>query len=611
MSGLMGWIDFTRELVRDRPLVTALTATMAPRGPDREVVWVSPHAALGVRTLDTGPAVAGQPYVTSAGGADVAAVVAGTPLGLTDLRDRLRAAGRSLPDSAGAAALVTAAYLEWGTDFVPSLGGAFAIALWDGRTEELMLARDQVGAQPLYYTHTNTGLVFASERKTLLAHPEVSPVVDVAGLRRVVSHALPPGPIFSGFAQVDAGEIAAFGRGGWRRRRYWQLTTRPHEDDVDTTVARIREMLEESVRGQLPADTTGVLATLSGGIDSSSVAALVAAELRRRGPDRLHAFTVDFAQEEFQPDVMRDTKDEPYARAVAERIGAQHTVVPLVPTDILDPVVRLGILRAKDGPARIYDMEASQYLFIQHLATQGAKVVFTGGAGDQLFQGARWSTDRGLIESGTFPWVALALRHGAKHGFGTALFNADVLATLDLPTYYRDEYATRTAAVEYLDGEDDWARQLRKIAYLVLTCGPLDSATFAAAGLEMRAPINNHRLIEYAYNIPAALHAHGGIEKGLLRAAVADLLPDEVVRRKQSATPVSKHPAYARRLQDELKVMLAEPSAPVRPLLDVAAATELANQPMRLAKDRLARAATELMLGINLWLDHYRVRLTL
>lgn len=611
MSGVFGWIDFARDLIRDRPLVTALTATMAPRGPDGESVWVSSRAAMGYRALNAEPSVGRQPYVARVGDHEVVACVTGAPIGLADLQRRLRTAGRPVESGASMAEFVAWAYLEWGTDFVPWLAGSFAIAIWDGRNEQLVLARDQVGGQPLYYTHTPTGLLFASERKTLLAHPEVTPVLDAAGLREAVSHALPPGPLFSGFATVNAAEVVRFGRSGAKRHRYWKLETRPHLDDVDTTIARVRAMLDESIREHIPSDPSQLIATLSGGIDSSSVAALAAAEMRRRGMGQLRTFTVDFEQEEFQADVMRDTKDEPFARAVAERIDSIHTVVKLQATDILDPIVRIGMLRAKDWPTRIYDMDASQYLFIQHAAAQGCRVVLTGGAGDQLFQGARWSTDKGLINSGTFPWVALAQRFGATNGFGTGLFSPEVLATLDFPTYYRDAFAAASAEVEYLPGEDEEARQLRKIAYLVLTKGPLDSSTFAAAGLQLRAPINYYKLIEYAYNIPAAMHAHGEIEKGLLRAAVVDLLPEQVVRRKQSATPVSNHPAYAQRLQDELKAILSDAQAPVRALIDVAAATELTNQPVRLAKDRLARAAVELMLQLNLWLDHYRVRLVL
>jgi len=610
MSGVVGWIDFSRDLVRERPLVTALTATMAPRGPDAETVWVSPRAAFGFRTLAADAAVGTQPYVRTVGEGEIVVCVTGAPTGLPQLRHRLG----GVPADAPAAQLFASAYLSTGVDFISSLAGTFAIAIWDSRTQELVLARDQVGGQPLYYTLLSTGIVFASERKALLAHPEVEPVVDAGGLREAVSHALPTGALFSGFNSVGAAEIMRFSkRGGFTRQKYWQLATAPHTDDMQTTIANVRAMLRESVAAQVPSDPSGLVATLSGGIDSSSVAGLAAAELARRGTrTRLHTFTVDFADPgDFQPDVMRDTKDTPFAQAVADYIGSAHTVVPLAATDILDPVVRLGILRAKDIPTRIYDMDASQYLFIQHVAQSGGKVAFTGGAGDQLFQGARWSTDKGLVEADTFPWLAMAQRFGAVNGFGTGLLNQETLAALDFPTYYRDAYATAAAEVEYLPGEDDWQRNMRRVSYLVLTRGPIDASVFAAAGLQLRSPINYHKLIQYAYNIPAAMHSHGGIEKGILRAAVADLLPEQVLRRRQSATPVSNHPAYTQRLQQEMKSILGDSNAPVRSLIDVTAATELMNQPMRLAKDRLARAAVELTLQLNLWLDHYRVRLVL
>ncbi|WBB81493.1 asparagine synthase (glutamine-hydrolyzing) [Micromonospora sp. WMMD882] len=615
MSGVFGWIDFTRDLVLDRPVVTMLTATLAQRGPDGEAVWVSPRAALGYRTLDVDRTVGRQPFVTDVDGQPVAVAVTGNPLGLEDLRGRLRSAGRGFAPETPAVELISAAYLQWGVEFVPWLAGPFAIVVWDARSEELVLARDQLGGQPLYYTHTSTGLIFATERKALLAHPEVEAVVDVTGLREAISHALPPGPLFKGLESVKAAEIARFGRGGWRKQTYWKLTTRPHEEDLAGTTATVRRMLEDSIRETLPADTSRLVATLSGGIDSSSVAALAAAELRRRGDDKLRTYTVDFKSTDFEADVMRDTRDSPYAQDAADTIGSAHHLVELEPTDILHPIVRQGMLRAKDAPARIYDMETSQYLFIQHAAAQGGKVVLTGGAGDQLFQGARWSTDPGLVKADIFPWIALAQRFGATNGFGTALFNADTLAALDLPNYYRDEYARAKSEIEYLPGEDEWQRDMRRVSYLVLTRGPLDASVFAAAGLQTRAPINYYKLVEYAYNIPAAFQHHSGIEKSLLRAAVADLLPESVLTRRQSATPVSNHPRYLQRLTEEFRAVLADPNAPVRTLIDVRAATELVDalsgDTPRMAKDRLARAAVELALQLNLWLHHYRVRLAL
>ncbi len=611
MSGVVGVIDFERDLERDRPLLTSLTATMAHRGPDGEALWLSPRAVLGYRALGTGSNAAGQPFGVEVGGATVVACVTGSPTGLDELARQLRATRHGVAPRAVAAELVVRAYLEWGEDFVPRLGGSFAVAVWDGRTEELLLARDRMGGQTLFHAPTRTGMVFASERKTLLAHPDVRPDVHLEGLREVIAHALPPGPLFNGFGQVESAEVARYGRAGWRRRAYWSLEPRPHTDNVHETVARVRELLVESVRLSVPDDATGLVSTLSGGIDSSSVAALVAAELRARGAGDLRTFTVDFADGEFQRDAVRETRDAPFAQAVSDHIGSRHSLVELDARRILDPDVRMGLMRAKDLPTRIYDMDASQYLFLQHVVAAGGRTAFTGGMGDQLFHGARWSTDPGLVDSGTFPWIALAQRHGAANGFGTRLLNEDLLRKLDLPAYYRDSYAESVAEVDFLPEDDERQRRIRRLSHLLLTRFRTDAGLFSSVGLQMRAPINSVELVEYAYNIPAAMQRHGDIEKGLLRAAVADMLPQAVVRRPQSATPVSKHPAYARRLQEHFTAILADPASPVLPLIDLQAAARLADSPDELLKNRLSRADVDTVLQLNLWLDHYRVRLAL
>ncbi|WP_216215938.1 asparagine synthetase B family protein [Amycolatopsis aidingensis] len=611
MSGIAGWIDFSRDLTLNRPIVRTLTATLAPRGPDEEAVWTSAPAALGYRGLRTEQAQGRQPFVLEVGGRQVAACLAGAPTGLPELRQRLHSFDSAIGADTPQAELATKAYLRWGTDFIPALSGAFALAVWDERAMELVLARGPMGGQPLYYTETGTGLVFGSERKTLLAHPEVRPVVDLEGLREVVAHALPPGPLFSGFGEVEPAQIARFGRAGWDRRRYWTLRTEPHTDDLPTTIATIRSMLEESTRKTLPADPGALTVMLSGGIDSSSVAALTAAQLRRTGGGAPRTCTIDYQDSEFRPDVMRSSEDAPFARMVAEHIGAEHSVVPLAATDTLSPTVRLGIMRALDGPTRIYDMDSAQHLFLQHVAAQGNKVILTGFGGDNAFLGANWSNDRELVDSGTFPWVALAQRHGAMNGFGTGLLSKELLGKLDLPAYYRDAYAEITGRVEHLPGADEWQRKMRTVSYLVLTLFRSDYAMFAAAGLQARSPISDPELLQYAYNIPAEMQAHRGIEKGLLRAAVADLLPPEVVDRPRSATPVSHDPGYPRRLHEEFVRVLADQEAPVRPLIDTEAADQIAREPAVAAGNRMTRADMELVLQLNLWLEEYRVRLAL
>jgi asparagine synthase (glutamine-hydrolysing) len=607
MSGVVGWIDFSRNLSLQRPLMTGLAGTLAHRGPDGEDVWVSPRAAFAVRAFDAGGGVDDQPLVTRDRERSVVTCVAGAPGGFADLSARLRSAGRPAPAGAPAAALIAQAYLAWDDRFIERLSGAFALVIWDVERQELILARDQLGGQTLFHTETPTGLVLASERKTLLAHPEVPTVVHAAGLREVICHAVPTGPLYSGFAQVEAGEIARFGRSGWRRRTYWELTTRPHPDDLPGTVSRIRELLEESAAQSVPDARARTAVTLSGGLDSSSVAGLMAG--RMKSP--LHTYTIDYANDDFQTDAMRTSRDAPYAQMVADHLGTEHHVVPLEAADILDPVVRVAMLRAKDCPTRIYDMDAWQQLFLQRVAADGTKVVLTGLGSDNAFLGAAWCNDRGLVESGTFPWVALAQRHGAVNGFGTGLISPDLIRNLDLPTYYADEYATAIAGVEHLPDEDDWARKMRRVAYLVLTQFRGDTSIFSAAGLQVRSPINYYRLIEYAYNIPSAWQRHGDIEKGLLRAAVADLLPEQVVQRPRSATPISHDPNYPLRLQELFKEMLADPQAPARPLIDLDAAAALADQPERLARDRMSRASVDLVLQLNLWLEHYGVRLAL
>ncbi len=621
MSGLVGWVDFSpRDLERDWAVLSAMAGAIATRGPDGQHVWTRHDVGLGFRSLAVGATPAPQqPHVRSTPDGQVAVCVSGSPVGLPGLAAWLRGRGAGVPGSAGVAELVAAAYLEGGADAVVRLTGAFAIAIWDGRRDELTLIRDRFGNQPLYYWVTGTGLIFGSERKALFAHPETEAAVDLDGLRELFSYAGTAGHgIFTGIRQVEAAEILRFGRSGLRRETYWRLTTQEHRADLDTTVGTVRELLASSVDEQL-GDADGVGIMLSGGVDSSAVTALAADALKRRGGDRLRTFTVTFAAQadKFTPDEVWATPDAPFVRDMVAHVGAEHTDVVLDTADILDPEAREATLVAKDVPSPLGNMNTSLYLLDREVSRH-VRAALLGEIADAIFGGFAWVHNPQLAAARTMPWIAMAHHGGGRHGMGGDLLHPDLLAKLQLNDYCAAAWESSTARVEHLPGESDTDRRMRQITYLHLTRWletllSHDESIGMSTGLEVRMPFCDHRLVQYVYNVPWDQKSFDGQEKSLLRAAVADLLPESVRRRPKSPYPVTQDPAYGKWLMDRLGALVADPQSPAGEFVDERAIAQLrADHSVLDSGPRawVARANVEMVLGLDAWLRRYEVRVT-
>jgi asparagine synthase (glutamine-hydrolysing) len=620
MSAIAGWIDHARNLAGEAATVRTMVATMANRGTDSEGVWADRHAALAHRRqalLDVaGPT---EPLPVERDG-QVVAVGAfdGDLYNADELRRRLEGLGHRFR-TRSAAEVVVNAWLAWGAGFAEHLIGVYGAAVWDVTRQELVLLRDRLGNKPMYYHPTADGIIFGSARKAILAHPLVTPAVDLDGLREILSYAGTPGHgVFRGIQQVRAGHVLIAGRGGRREHRYWALEGAEHTDDLPATVRTVRELLTTAVVEQLDAEVPLSL-MLSGGLDSSGVTALAAAAVRERGGGPVATFTAGFADEgTFQADEVWGSPDTPYAHEVAKLVGAEHTDITLRTADLLDPVIKMNALRAKDVPSPLGNMNTSLYQLFRAVRDH-APVTMLGDAADGVFGGTMWMSMPPLLEARTFPWVAMARWSGGRHGMGTDLIDAGLLARLDVPGYCAARYQDAMARVPHAPAESPEEHRMREIWYLNVTNWletllPHGESVAQSVGLALRLPYCDHRLVQYVYSVPWSMKNFDGREKSLLRAALADVLPSSILQRQKSPYPVTQDEAYARALCDQLTELLADPSAPVRPLLDTKAARAFAEHPENLVtgpKAWVGRTHVEMIFQLNMWLDLYRIRLDL
>lgn len=563
MCGIAGWVDPAAALAGSGRLVRRMTDALAARGPGGAGVWVGVHAVLGQRGVVAGDH-GGRPVVVGDDGGEPLLVLAGggEVVDHVGVRAELELLGHKFRTGTGAEVVLHACQ-EWGTGVAERLGGTGAFAVWDAVRRRLLLVRDRLGVRPLFYSAVGGGVVFASEPKALFASGLVEPAVDGRGLRDFfASVRTPGGGLYRGVRELPPGHVLVVDGAGVRERRYWALEARPHEDDDQTTAARTRELLARSTAWQACDDgPLGVL--LSDGLNAGALVALGRKALPGRG---LRTFAP--------------------ARDVVAHCGVDHLDVGLDPAALGDPEVRRTVVAALDAPSS-GDLDASLHLLFRAVR-EHVPVVLSGTGADEVFGGHPWFHDPDALAAADYPWPG---------GTGRALLRPDVAAELDITAHRAEHYWQALAEVPVLAGEPAMQRRMREVSYLHLTRRLPDlldreDRLGTAAGLEVRVPFCDHRLVEHAFNTPWSLHTADGREKSLLRAAVAADLPRSVLDRAKAPHPSPRRPRCGRMLRDQVGDLIATPTAPVWDYLDPAA----------LRRPTTDRAGLGFALSFDLWL---------
>jgi asparagine synthase (glutamine-hydrolysing) len=611
MCGIAGWLDWERDLTGRAAVVSRMAETLARRGPDDAGVWSAPRIGLGHRRLAIIDVDHGQQPMALRGGDDdrelLVVSFSGEIHNFRAVRAELATRGHRFRTATDTEVLL-AAHREWGEAAVTRFAGMFAYALWDAELETLWLVRDPLGVKPLYYAQQATGVIFGSEPKALFASGQVSAEVDADGLVDVFTVAAkrPGDAVFRTMREVKPGHLVRFDRRGTHVHRYWQVRSAPHEDDIPTTIARVRELLGRAVTEQIHADVP-LGALLSGGIDSSAITALGTKALSAAGQDVLATYSVDFAgsADDFTADALHVSRDAPFVRAVVDHLGTKHTEVLVEPAALLDE--SRTTLRARDVPG-VGDLDVSLYLLFREVSRH-LTVALSGEGADDAFGGYPWFVSESQRPTQSFPWSA-----GVQDR--NAVLSAGLRPHLDLHERLDARYREALSEVPHLDGETGTDRRMREVYYLQLTrflpflLDRKDRMSMAN-GLEVRVPFCDHRLVEYVWNVPWPVKRLGDEEKGLLRSAVEDLLPSEVVHRPKSGFPVGTGSAYLETVRAAVSDMINDPNSPAMQLLNASALRGMVDN-----KDWFNGAFTPppvlpRALQLDSWLRDYRVRVIL
>jgi asparagine synthase (glutamine-hydrolysing) len=577
MCGVCGFVTKTALSESDR-ILERMVEALRHRGPDACGSWMArngsastplhplqAYAYLGhTRLAIIDLSEAGKQPMPNEDGT-VWVTYNGEVYNFAELRRQLEAKGHCFRSKTDTEVLVHA-YEEWDEDFVSKLRGMFAFALWDGRQKtgrgRLVLARDRLGIKPLYYALLPDGtLVFASELSAVLVHPGVPRDLDPLAIDAYFAYGYIPAPltIYKSVRKLLPAHYLIWENGEVRLQRYWQLDfTMKRTESAEELAEELRERLKETVKLHLVSDVP-LGAFLSGGMDSSSIVALMA-QLSDRP---VKTFSIGFDDDRYN--------ELPYARLIAQRYGTEHhEFVVAAPTAALLP----NLIGHFGEP--FADSSALPTFIVSKIARDYVTVVLSGDGGDELFAGYEW-TRRSLLWSSKLrmfrlplanpndadPWREALIRHGTDWRNRLLKVWRDCLAG-PIATFQR---RTRTPFVvrQLLYGDDllmalngqtadplqdvllsnapvtDWREAFLycdTMLYLPDDCLTKADRMSMAVALEVRPPLLDHTFVEFIASLPFDLKWRRGTTKWLLKQAMAKDLPDKIRRQRKQGFSV-------------------------------------------------------------------------
>lgn len=565
MCGIAGWIDFSRDLINSKDIINKMTGTLVRRGPDAQGIYLRENVCLMHRRLIViDPENGIQPMTIKKGDASYTIVYNGELYNTKELRDELIKFGYCFKGHSDTEVLLTA-FVHWGEMCLEKLNGIYAFGVWNDESKTLFLARDRMGVKPLFVYSYPDGIIFGSELKTLLANPLVRPRVDNDGLKEIFL--LGPGRtsgkgVIKGVTELKPAEFLTFEqKTGVQVRRYWSLKAFEHTDDVKTTIEKTRFLITDAVKRQLVSDVP-LCCFLSGGLDSSIISKIASDEYLSDNKGRLHTYSVNYVDNKkyFEKSVFQPDSDEEYVELMVNDIGSQHHEV-LLDNEYLEKYLDEAVL-ARDLPG-MADVDSSLLMFCREIKKEFT-VAVSGECADEIFGGYPWYHNKEILFKETFPWShSLDLRLGIlKRGLLT-----------DGEEYVKQQYSDTVKATDTLPGEGEFEVRMRQMLMLNLnwfmqTLLDRKDKMSMYSGLEVRVPFCDHRLVEYAYNMPWSIKALNGREKGIVREAMKGILPDEIIWRKKSPYPKTHNPKYLKAVKIRLQNILNDSSSPLVQIVD-------------------------------------------
>jgi asparagine synthase (glutamine-hydrolysing) len=626
MCGITGVMHFANSAQVDSGVLRRMCDVMAHRGPDDEGIYTAGPVGLGTRRLSIIDLTTGHQPLSNEDGS-LWIVFNGEIYSHAELRAQLEVRGHVYRTHSDTETIVHL-YEEYGHDCIQHLSGMFAFAIWDASKQRLFLARDRLGIKPLYYYLDSERLIFASEIKVIVAHPAINASFRRTALPEYLAFGYLSGEdtLYEGIHKLMPGHwMEVDSRGQVQVRRYWDIPIMEAEPSrvAGYYVETYRELLDKAVRGHLMSDVPlGVF--LSGGLDSSTLAALMT---KIRGAP-VETFSVGYAEDAYS--------ELPYAQAVAHHLNSLHHEVLLSRQHFFDTLPHL--IWHEDEPI-VWPSSVPLYL-VARLARERVKVVLTGEGADDTLAGytryaftlrnAAWDRAyRRMTPSAMRAWIRDAIANSnaigatlrrklshtflARNGESWASFYFDnffsAFSAADQSELLTSELAHEVAAESpYEHALNNWEHSPGEVlqrllytdlkTYLVELLMKQDNMSMAAS-VESRVPFLDHKLVEFAVNIPQDLQVGGFVGKRILKKAVEDLLPRSILDRPKLGFPTPWSRWLAGPQLQQIRDLLLEPRSLDRRLFEPSAIERLFHEHRAGHRDHADRIWR--LLNLELW----------
>ena len=565
MCSIAGKINLQQDLRDDKGTFLRIQNTLLKRGPDDKGVFTEKHASLihtrlAVIDIENGK----QPMEIE----HYIIVYNGELYNTEELRAQLKNCGVKFKGHSDTEVLLKS-YIIWKEKCVEKFNGIFAFAIWDKKEEKLFIARDRIGVKPFFYYNRKGEFIFASEIKGILASGTVEPEADINSISEIIL--LGPGRtpgqgVFRNIEELPPATCGYFDEKGLRTWKYWQLEDREHTDNLKTTVEKVRYLVTDSIERQLVSDVP-VCTFLSGGLDSSIISSVADRYFTEKG-EKLHTFSLDYKDNDiyFKSSKFQPNSDTSFIKIMSDYLNAENHLVKLDTEELAFAL--FDAVDARDLPGMV-DVDSSLLLFCKEIKKQGT-VALSGECADEIFGGYPWYRDKTIREIDGFPWAqSTAYRYNfLKPEFAERIDPADFVysryrQTVDNADTSKTKSALDRRMKEMMKLNLDWFMQ---------TLLDRKDRMSMYNGLEVRVPFCDYRIAEYLYNVPWEYKDYNHYEKGLLRKAMEDYLPDEILWRKKSPYPKTHNPSYLKKVSEMLTEIINDP---VSPLLQIVKKKEL------------------------------------
>ena len=609
MCGITGMVTWQEDVARYQADLKRMQAVLSNRGPDQQGMYQDTHCAMAHTRLAVIDVERGkQPMTRQTATETYTLVYNGELYNTPELREELQKEGAVFTTHCDTE-VVLQAYLHWGAACTERFNGIFAFAVWEQQAQRLFLARDRIGVKPLFYAEIPGGLVFASEIKALLQHPAVPHTIDKHGIAQILL--LGPGRsagcgVFQTIKVVKRAHCGYATETGIFLTPYWKLQAKPHKDNMEQTIEQVRELVKDAATRQMVSDVP-IGTFLSGGLDSSLLSSLANQVLKNRG-EVLHTFSVDYKDNDryFQKSHFQPNSDPDYIRAMMDYLQCQHHWTVLDTPQLAAALI--PAMQARDLPGMV-DVDSSLYLFCGAIKEQ-VTVALSGECADELFGGYPWYRDPNIRERDGFPWAQ-------STDYRMQFLREEFAEQIDGAAFVSQAYQETIQQADTLPEDSPLECRMRQMMLLNLdwfmqTLLDRKDRMSMANALEVRVPFCDYRIAEYLYNVPWEMKEYKGYEKGLLRAAMQDYLPEKVLWRKKSPYPKTHNPNYLQAVRAMLAAILQDPKAPLFQLVKREAIEQLLLQPSGVQWYGQLMAYPQTIayfVQMNAWLQAYDVKI--